>query len=107
MPPPKRATTSAIDLLAEFEYRNYREDPVLQARCELMDQMIREDEYRELFVRGWGRPSWPVGMMLRIIYLQKEEGWSDRKLVEQLADNRRVRFLVGLPPQGPAGLPLG
>ena len=39
------------DLLAEFEYQAYRAEPVLRARREMMDRMICEDEYQDLFVR--------------------------------------------------------
>lgn len=86
-----------LDLFAQIAFAEYRSDPECVARRALLDRMITEAEYEDLFVRGWGRPSWPVAVMLRIMYLQKEEGWSDRQTARQLKDNLRARFLVGLP----------
>ena len=91
-----------LDLFAQLAYHGYQSDPECVARRTLLDQMIIDAEYGDIFVHGWGRPSWPVSVMLRAVYVQKEEGWSDRQLARQLKDNLRVRFLVGLPPQGPA-----
>ena len=91
-----------LDLFAHLVYHEYETDPECAARRVLLDQMIDAAAYGDLFVHGWGRPSWPVDMMLRAMYIQKEEGWSDRQLARQLKDNLRVRFLVGLPAQGKA-----
>lgn len=96
------STIRSLDLVAESAYYAYRTDPECIARRALLDRMIDPDEYGDLFVPGWGRPSWPVDMMLRAMYVQKEEGWSDRQLASQLKNNLRVRFLVGLPSQGKA-----
>jgi hypothetical protein len=89
-----------LDLFAELAFQEYRADPECQARRVLLEGMIDAAAYGDLFVHGWGRPSWPVTVMVRIMYLQKEEGWSDRKMARQLKDSLRVRFLVGLPATG-------
>ena len=89
-----------LDLFAQITYQEYLSDPDCLARRALLNSMISEDEYKDLFVYGVGRPAWPVSVMLRILYVQKEEGWSDRKMAAQLEDNLRVRFLVGLPAVG-------
>lgn len=71
-------------------------DPKDQARRALMDQMIRPEAFA-VHCAPRGRRPWPVSVMLRIMYVQKEEGWSDRRMVHQLRYNARVRYLVGLP----------
>ena len=90
------------DIFATFVYQPYENDPETLVYRALLAGMIREAEYADLYAGGRGRPAWPVGMMLRIMYIQKQEGLSDRALVRQLANNYRVRFLVGLPAVGPA-----
>jgi hypothetical protein len=54
------STTHSLDLFAESAYYAYRTDPECIARRALLDQMIDPDEYGDLFVPGWGRPSWPL-----------------------------------------------
>jgi len=81
---------------------SYVTDPELQARRFLMDAMIRVEGFAGLHGATRGRKPWPVRIMVRALYVQKEEGWSDRAMESQLKDNRRVRYLVGLPLDGPS-----
>ena len=70
------------------------------ARRALMDSMLCAEQFR-LHCKGRGRPAWPVEVMLRILYLQKDEPCGDRRMVQRLRHDRRLRFLAGLPPCGP------
>ncbi len=58
--------------------------------------LIDEAPFQRLVQSGVCRPGWPVSVLLRALVLRREKVWHDRELVQQLRDNARVRYLVGL-----------
>ena len=56
-----------------------------------------EDQYAELFTSMTGNPAKPLRMALGSLLIQKQYGYSDRELVEQIAENPYYQFFIGLP----------
>ena len=84
-------------LFAAPLFAEYAADPELKLEMDLLGATIDERPFRGLYKAGIGRPAWPVGVLLRALVLQRQQGWHDRELVRQMQDNTRVRFLIGLP----------
>lgn len=60
-----------------------------------------EDRYAKLFPSGTGNPAKPLRMALGSLLIQKQYGYSDRELVEQLAENPYYQYFIGLPGYNP------
>ena len=86
----------AADLFTTPLLTEYVADSELALQKRLL-ALIDETPFLRLFQSGVGRPGWPVTVLLRSLVLQREKVWHDRELVQQLRDNSRVRYLVGLP----------
>lgn len=56
-----------------------------------------EDRYAELFPSQTGMPAKPLRMALGSLIIQKQYGYSDRELVEQIMENPYYQYFVGLP----------
>ena len=56
-----------------------------------------EDRYAELFPSKVGMPAKPLQTALGSLLIQKEYGYSDRELVEQLKENPYYQYFIGLP----------
>ena len=56
-----------------------------------------EKRYAELFPSGTGHPAKPLRMALGSLIIQKQFGYSDRELVEQLSENPYYQYFIGLP----------
>ena len=56
-----------------------------------------EGKYAELFPSKTGMPAKPLRMALGSLMIQKQYGYSDRELVEQITENPYYQFFVGLP----------
>lgn len=56
-----------------------------------------EDRYAELFPSKTGMPAKPLRMALGSLIIQKQYGYSDRELVEQITENPYYQYFVGLP----------
>lgn len=56
-----------------------------------------EDRYAELFPSGKGNPAKPLRMALGSLLIQKQYGYSDRELVEQIRENPYYQYFIGLP----------
>lgn len=56
-----------------------------------------EEKYAELFPSKTGMPAKPLRMALGSLMIQKQYGYSDRELVEQITENPYYQFFVGLP----------
>lgn len=56
-----------------------------------------EDRYAKLFPSKTGMPAKPLRMALGSLIIQKQYGYSDRELVEQLTENPYYQFFIGLP----------
>lgn len=56
-----------------------------------------EDRYTELFPSQTGIPAKPLRMTLESLIIQKQYGYSDRELVEQIMKNLYYQYFVGLP----------
>jgi transposase len=88
---PPAGVLFATPLLSE-----YGADPDITLQKRLL-AMIDEAPFLSLSNHNAGRPGWPATVLLRALVLQREKVWHDRELVQQLQDNTRVRYLVGLP----------
>ena len=55
-----------------------------------------EDEYAKLFSDEIGAPAKPVHVALGSLLIQKQYGYSDRELVEQITENPYYQFFIGL-----------
>lgn len=86
----------AADLFTTPLLCEYAGDSELALQKRLL-ALIDETPFLRLFQSGVGRPGWPVTVLLRSLVLQREKVWHDRELEQQLRDNSRVRYLVGLP----------
>ena len=56
-----------------------------------------EDRYAELFPSKVGMPAKPLRTALGSLLIQKEYGYSDRELVEQIKENPYYQYFIGLP----------
>lgn len=56
-----------------------------------------EEKYAKLFSSKTGMPAKPLRMALGSLMIQKQYGYSDRELVEQITENPYYQFFVGLP----------
>ena len=56
-----------------------------------------EDRYAELFPSEVGVPAKPLQTALGSLLIQKEYGYSDRELVEQIKENPYYQYFIGLP----------
>ena len=55
-----------------------------------------EDRYAELFPSEVGMPAKPLQTALGSLLIQKEYGYSDRELVEQIKENPYYQYFIGL-----------
>lgn len=56
-----------------------------------------EDRYAGLFPSGKGNPAKPLRMALGSLLIQKQYGYSDRELVEQIRENPYYQYFIGMP----------
>ena len=56
-----------------------------------------EDRYADLFPSKVGMPAKPLRTALGSLLIQKEYGYSDRELVEQIKENPYYQYFIGLP----------
>ena len=56
-----------------------------------------EEKYAELFPSDIGMPAKPLRTALGSLMIQKQYGYSDRELVEQIKENPYYQFFIGLP----------
>ena len=56
-----------------------------------------EEKYSELFPSRKGNPAKPLRLALGSLLIQKQYGYSDRELVEQITENPYYQYFVGLP----------
>ena len=56
-----------------------------------------ESKYAELFPSKTGMPAKPLRMALGSLLIQKQLGFSDRELVEEITENPHFQFFLGLP----------
>lgn len=56
-----------------------------------------EDRYAELFPSKTGMPAKPLRAALGSLIIQKQYGYSDRELVEQITENPYYQYFIGLP----------
>ena len=56
-----------------------------------------EERYAQLFPSKTGMPAKPLQAALGYLIIQKQYGYSDRELVEQIRENPYYQFFIGLP----------
>jgi len=56
-----------------------------------------EKRYAKLLPSGTGHPAKPLRMALGSLIIQKQFGYSDRELVEQLSENPYYQYFIGMP----------
>lgn len=56
-----------------------------------------EDKYANLFPSKTGMPAKPLHMALESLMIQKQYGYSDRELLEQISENPYYQYFIGLP----------
>ena len=56
-----------------------------------------EEKYAKLFPSKTGMPAKPLRAALGSLMIQKEYGYSDRELVEQIKENPYYQYFIGLP----------
>ena len=56
-----------------------------------------EDRYAKLFPGIKGMPAKPLQTALGSLIIQKQYGYSDRELVEQIRENPYYQYFIGLP----------
>jgi hypothetical protein len=56
-----------------------------------------EQRYASLFPSNTGMPAKPLQTALGALLIQKQYGYSDRELVEQIRENPYYQFFIGLP----------
>ena len=66
-------------------------------KAETIPWLAIEDRYAELFPSRTGMPAKPLRLALGSLIIQKQYGYSDRELVEQLTENPYYQFFIGLP----------
>ena len=55
-----------------------------------------EERYASLFPSGTGMPAKPLQTALGSLLIQKQYGYSDRELVEQIRENPYYQYFIGL-----------
>lgn len=56
-----------------------------------------EEKYAKLFSSKTGMPAKPLRMALGSLLIQKQLGFSDRELVEEITENPYLQYFIGLP----------
>ena len=56
-----------------------------------------EDRYAKLFPSKTGNLAKPLRMALGSLMIQKQYGYSDRELLEQITENSYYQYFIGLP----------
>ena len=56
-----------------------------------------EEKYAQLFPSNTGMPAKPLRTALGSLLIQKQYGYSDRELVEQITENPYYQYFIGLP----------
>ena len=56
-----------------------------------------EERYAKLFPSKTGMPAKPLRTALGALLIQKQLGFSDRELVEEIAENPYLQYFIGLP----------
>ena len=56
-----------------------------------------EEKYAKLFPSKTGMPAKPLRMALGSLLIQKQLGFSDRELVEEITENPYFQYFIGLP----------
>ena len=56
-----------------------------------------EEKYAELFPNNTGMPAKPLRTALGSLMIQKQYGYSDRELLEQIKENPYYQYFIGLP----------
>jgi len=56
-----------------------------------------EDKYANIFPSKTGMPAKPLRMALGSLMIQKQYGYSDRELLEQISENPYYQYFIGLP----------
>ena len=56
-----------------------------------------EERYAGLFPSSVGMPAKPLRVAFGSLIIQKQYGYSDRELVEQIRENPYYQFFIGLP----------
>ena len=56
-----------------------------------------EERYAKLFPSHTGVPAKPLRMAVGSLLIQKQLGFSDRELVEEITENPYLQYFVGLP----------
>ena len=56
-----------------------------------------EEKYSSLFPSNKGNPAKPLRLALGSLLIQKQYGYSDRELADQITENLYYRYFVGLP----------
>ena len=56
-----------------------------------------EEKYARLFPSKTGMPAKPLRMALGSLLIQKQLGFSDRELVEEITENPYFQYFIGLP----------
>ena len=66
-------------------------------KAELIPWTEIEERYANLFPSKTGMPAKPLRTALGSLIIQKQYGYSDRELVEQLTENPYYQYFIGLP----------
>ncbi len=66
-------------------------------KAEIIPWFAIEDRYADLFPSKTGMPAKPLRMALGSLIIQKQYGYSDRELVEQITENPYYQYFIGLP----------
>lgn len=66
-------------------------------KAELIPWAEIEDRYADLFPSHTGMPAKPLRVALGSLIIQKQFGYSDRELVEQITENPYYQYFIGLP----------
>ena len=66
-------------------------------KAELIPWEAIEDRYAKLFPSKTGNPAKPLRTALGSLIIQKQYGYSDRELIEQLSENPYYQYFIGLP----------
>ena len=66
-------------------------------KAELIPWTEIEERYANLFPSKTGMPAKPLRVALGSLIIQKQYGYSDRELVEQLTENPYYQYFIGLP----------
>jgi len=66
-------------------------------KAECIPWIAIEEKYAALFPSKTGMPAKPLRMALGSLLIQKQLGFTDRELVEELTENPYFQFFIGLP----------